>query len=79
MISDFIYDLRVESQNALLGELFSNKVKRRKPLDPSNIVIKTEKSDIERLDNFFHKETDWGRRISKIEEEVSSSFKKIDN
>ncbi|MBI3829059.1 MAG: hypothetical protein HY291_06065 [Planctomycetes bacterium] len=35
----FVYDLRVEAQNLLLGELFQKRVPPRKPIDPRHLVL----------------------------------------
>jgi hypothetical protein len=41
----YIYDFRVAMQNALLGELFKEKLPMRKPVDPNIVVIDLDKCE----------------------------------
>jgi len=71
----YLYDLNVELQNALLSNLFPQKVPRRKPLDPRFKVISTEPNEIERLQKYFEEQTDWGKKKKQIEQSVVSQLK----
>jgi hypothetical protein len=57
-LNSYIFDLQVEMQNRLLGELFQNTVPKRRPIDPRLKVITLEDSD--GLKTFFEQSTPWG-------------------
>ena len=70
----YLHDLSVELQNTLLSNLFSYKVPRRKPLDPKFKVISTEQNEIEKLQQYFEKETDWGKKNKQTEQNLLSQL-----
>lgn len=71
----YIHDLRVESQNILLGKLFSNKVSPRKPLDPSCVVITSENGKLEKLERYFKEETPWGQDKQQVEQKTKDNMR----
>ena len=70
-LSSYIYDIEVEMQNLLLGELFENKVPARKPIDATLTVLRIDK--YEELTAYFENETAWGRNKARTESEVRAS------
>jgi hypothetical protein len=61
-IGCYIHDLRIELQNALLGSLFSHRVPKREPDDPSYKVISlTPDTYVEKLKKYFTEETNAGK------------------
>jgi hypothetical protein len=71
-LTNYIYDLRVESQNTLLGNLFDGRAQKRKPLDPKYVVISTAPADMQRLEEYFNKKTGWEELKAKVATERSS-------
>ena len=68
-IACYIYDLRVEAQNALLSDLYPNqRAPRREPRDPIYRVVTVENA--EELKAYFRNETPWGRNMQRIDEET---------
>jgi len=65
---NIVYDMRVEIQNLLLGELFERKVPKRKPMDPTIKVISTEPKVVAELEKFYENETAWGKNKKEAEE-----------
>lgn len=57
----YLYDLTIETQNLLLGEVFGNEVPIRKPLDPKLKVITTKAKDAKILEKYFNEQTVWGK------------------
>lgn len=72
VISNFTWDLNVETQNLLLGGMFKHRVPKRKPLDPSVVVVSLEEA--KKLDAYFENETAWGLHKKKVEEDVCKQF-----
>lgn len=52
-LSNFCFDLRVETQNALISHLFKRSVSRRVPEDPDVVVVNIDDSDRGRLARYF--------------------------
>jgi len=50
----YIYDLRIECQNTILGTIFEDRLPKRMPLDPKFKVVSTEDSEIPELKNYFN-------------------------
>ena len=67
---EITYDLNVETQNTLLGNLFEHRVAMREPLDPNIWVVTTREPDRTRLEEFFENETDWGQHNKEVMENV---------
>lgn len=73
-LGGFIFDFQVEAQNNLLGDLFGNRVSRRRPADPDVVVVSTETpEEVEVLRMHFNENTDWGRHQSEIERELRAA------
>jgi hypothetical protein len=68
----YSHDFKVEAQNALLGSIFTHRVGKRKPLDPSVKVIATDPDSVRELTEYFKNETAWGRERKETEERVGS-------
>lgn len=60
-LTAYLYDLRREAQNQLLGHLFDHRVATRTPPDPDVIVLTTNPEKAERLIQHFETQTAWGR------------------
>ncbi len=71
-----IYDLRIEIQNLLLSELFDRKLELRKPIDPKIKVISSQSYD--ELNQYFEKETNYGKSNSDAVNRVLEDFIKQD-
>lgn len=71
-LSCYIYDMQIEMQNLLLGELFEQRVSPRKPDDPDIIVIRLDKH--KELNSYFENETPWGREKNRTEAEHSDRY-----
>ncbi len=69
----YMIDLRIEAQHLLLGDIFSNRITHRKPLDPSKKVISIENYD--ELFMYFENETASGKNQRIIEKEVLENLK----
>lgn len=67
-LGSFIYDIQVEMQNLLLGELFGNKLSPRRPLDPHARVVQLDRW--KELAEYFENETNWGREKARTEARV---------
>jgi ABC-type nickel/cobalt efflux system permease component RcnA len=70
----FIYDIQVEMQNLLLGELFDNVVSSREPLDPRYTVLRLDRH--KELAHHFDKETKWGSNKAKAEARAQADLTK---
>ncbi len=68
VLGSFVYDLRVEMQNALLGELFPTPLPARNPIDPKYMVVKLENH--RQLADYFERDTPWGKNKARIEAEA---------
>lgn len=66
-IGCYIYDLRVETQNIFLGELFEHRVQPRQPLDPSRVVITTKPERVRELERHSEARTEWGKTKKEAE------------
>jgi hypothetical protein len=75
-IGGILSDLRVEFQNVLLGPLFKRKLPPRQPLDPDNVVVRTDPASIARLTDYFDNHTPWGKNIKEINRVVAERFAK---
>lgn len=62
----YIFDLQLEMQNLLLGELFENQVVAREPIDPRFRAIRLDQRD--ELVRYFREESAWGRLKASLEE-----------
>lgn len=71
-IGSYLGDLRVESQNILLGKLFGHRLPPRQPLDPKLKVITTDADRVKQLEKYFHEETEWGRKESEIKQRLKT-------
>ena len=68
-VACYIFDLRVESQNLLLSDLYADqRAPRREPRDPIHKVICTEHA--EALKTYFRNETPWGKNAQRLDEEA---------
>ncbi len=52
-LQGYLFDLRVEAQNLLLGDLFQSKVPTRKPEDDSIVVVSSDPVKMENLERQF--------------------------
>lgn len=75
-ISCYIYDLRVEAQNILLGKLFEQRVRSRQPLDPKHVAITTEPEKVRDLERYFDEKTEWGKTKKRTEQAVMTDTTK---
>lgn len=73
-IGGILSDLRVEFQNVLLGPLFKRKLPPRQPLDPNNVVVRTDPASIAKLTDYFDNQTSWGKSIKEINRVVAERF-----
>ena len=72
-IGCYLHDLRGESQNTLLKDLYPGRqVPLREPLDPRLKVITS--TNAEELQRFFREETPWGRSNREAEERVRAQL-----
>lgn len=71
----YLYDLRVEAQNLLLGDLFKIQLSPREPTDPNYIVIKTDPETVKNLIKYFEEETAWGKHRKEVDERVRKELK----
>lgn len=77
-IGCYLHDLRVESQNVLLKDIYPNtQVPLRKPIDPTYKVITSENSD--ELKRYFREETPWGRSNREAEARVREQLGEVDS
>ena len=60
----YIYDMQIEMQNLLLGDLFPYRVPLRQPLDPKYVVVRLDRSD--ELKAYFETQTPYGKRNIEI-------------
>lgn len=65
-------DFRKEIQNLLLSKTFERKLKSREPLDPKYFAISTDDIRIKELENYFEKESAWGKNKQTVEDEVKN-------
>lgn len=72
----YVSDLAKEAQNIFLGNLFSNRLQPRKPIDPRHLVISTEPQEVAKLKNYFMEETEWGKNWKRVKEEIRQEVKK---
>lgn len=57
-LTGFLFDLNVESQNLLLGKLFSHRVPKREPVDPNvKVIVTSPPEEVEALREHFEKNT----------------------
>ena len=71
----YVYDLAREAQNIFLGDIFSNRIPLRKPIDPKYIVISTEPEEVAKLKKYFLEETEWGKDQKRVENAIRESVK----
>jgi hypothetical protein len=77
-IGCYLHDLRVESQNTLLKDIYpSRQVPLREPIDPTYRVITS--ANAEELKRYFREETPWGRSKSEAEARVREQLGEVDN
>ena len=75
----FVSDLAKEAQNIFLGDLFSNRIPPRKPIDPKYIVISTAPEQVAGLKKYFLEETEWGKDQKRVEDKIRESVKNKNN
>ena len=63
----YIYDLQIEMQNLLLGELFERQIPACKPVDPGFAIQLNRHRE---LTTYFERDTAWGQAQARIESEV---------
>ena len=78
-ITCYLFDLRVEAQNTLLGGIFEHRVEGRNPVDPKYITIKTDKESLEKLERYFLEETAWGKNWQEAQSHCRDEFEKNTN
>lgn len=66
----YIYDIKVSSQNILLGGLFEHKIEFHKPLDPKFIALNFSTKTVKEWLYYFENETNWGINCKKSASEV---------
>lgn len=72
-IASYLYDLKTEAQNILLGEIFNNKVHPRRPNDGEYVVVgKSTGRTLDEQEHYFMHETEWGKNWQ-------SALKKVSN
>lgn len=77
-IGCYVFDLQVEAQNLLLGDLYPDqKAHLREPIDPTYKVVTSEKSD--ELIHYFREETPWGRSNRATDASVRESLSDSSN
>ncbi len=74
-IATVVYDLRIEIQNVLLGNLFKKKLNSREPGDPKYIVVKTDKKSLKKLKKYFYEKTSWGNSIKQAKLRKRPSYR----
>ena len=57
-LQSYIYDLNIEGQNFLLGNLFDNRIPVRKPQDPKLMVITTDQKNVQELEKYLKKKSE---------------------
>lgn len=72
----YVFDFEMELQGLLVGELFSHRVKPRRPIDPRKKVVTLDNH--EELRRYFREETSWGLEAARIEAEVRSRVRSED-
>ena len=75
-ISNYVYDLTIESQNNLLSGLFEHRVPQRQPIDPRFRVISTDPVKTKELLYYFENETSWGKEKRETEARVRDDLDK---
>jgi|AntAceMinimDraft_9_1070365.scaffolds.fasta_scaffold100666_2 hypothetical protein len=55
-LTAFIYDLTIEAQNHILGELFNHKLPPREPKDENNLVVTFDSSNTKKIEEFLGSE-----------------------
>jgi hypothetical protein len=65
ILQGYIYDLQIEMQNLLLGELFDRRLPPREPVDPRIAIIRLDQH--KKLDEYFNRDTAWGRENARIQ------------
>ncbi|PKG59209.1 hypothetical protein [Shewanella sp. GutDb-MelDb] len=73
-VGEYQYDLRVESQNLFLGDLFGNTVPSREPIDPKCKVVKITEPEYTRVKNYFDHDSAWGKNCDEVDKQVNESF-----
>lgn len=76
VLSGFDYDLGVEIQNLLLGDLFEHRVPERQPLDPDVVVVSAAPEKLAKLEAHFEENTNWGMSNLSAKESVLHAIKK---
>lgn len=74
VLGEYVYDLRVDLQNTLLGSIFEKEVPLRKPLDPTRMVVSTQPDKLKQLEEYFVENTEWGKNKAQIERTVIESL-----
>lgn len=67
-LGGYIFDLQIEMQNLLLGELFNHRLPRREPIDPDVVVVRLDAFD--ELKRHFEHDTAWGKKKIEVEDRV---------
>lgn len=70
----YLTDFQVCMQNIAYGEIFKSKIPHRVTVDKKYKVIVNEPEKLEKLLNYFSKETNWGRNCTKYENEALKKF-----
>lgn len=73
-VGSLVYDFNIEIQNVLLSDLFGRKAPKRKPIDPNEIVISTEKEAQDKLHQYIEASA-WGQERKATDERVRSQYR----
>lgn len=72
-------DLAVDMQNHLLGDYADKQVIKRKPIDNTFFTISVDPDKSIALTKYFKEETEWGRNVARVNQEVAASMKTVQN
>lgn len=67
-LGGYVHDMRIDLQNLFLSKLYGRKLKRRKPLNPTVIVLSVDSWKYKKLMKYFWNESPWG--LSRIDAEA---------
>ncbi len=70
----YLGDFQVCMQNMAYGEVFGSMVPHRVPVDKRFKVITNDSKELDKLLDYFSKETDWGKNCLKYEKEAEERF-----
>lgn len=72
IFGSYLYDINIEVQNSLLGDLFNTKLQKRKPLDGSIVMSTESEESISYFKNYINSKTKFGIDRQKTEETIKA-------